>query len=463
MRVIHLAASVEHLIKLRLFGVFDVYDREPVPAIGDIGIGARDVELVRVAQAHHRLRQCTRMLGIRKAHDFHPIVIGDKGVEKLDRHGARILQESARKLAHQPRLLRLLHIHHGQSARGADIHPVSGAHAVFRPGQAALRIELRFLRDEVILRIAIEQRTHVADDKPELAVADKCIAIPCRNRLLLILLVLDPHRVIQQGARKRHRRGKWGAHIGPLPERRDRRRHNPFAKILLVNIRDIEHLKPSRPVCRVKVFAAQGHVVDFPGVVFVGGGELSVVREMLGIVPRVGVLMHRASYHRLRLIGLGPDDAVQSLLAADPRIAAKEIHRPGAKAEQLGYPRIVILRLGQMAVGAVLGRPHAAGRVRKVRIESLAAITIPAHRLLLRIDPVPVLVLRADDHRARGSNHREPVLLHRAINAKHEHIVAHDLRVIGCKIAIHHALILVQWHALVCLHRKVTAKATRRP
>ena len=184
---------------------------------------------------------------------------------------------------------------------------------------------------------------------------------------------------------------------------------------------------------------------------------------MLGVVSRIGILVHGTANHRLRLIRLSPYDSVQRLLATDPRIAAKEIDRAGAKSKQLRNPRIVVLGLGKMAVRAIFRRARSAGRVRKVRIKRLPAVSVAAHGLLLRIEPVPVLVLRTDDHRTRRTDHRQPVLLHRAINAKHEHIVPDDLRVISREIAVKSALKLVQRHTLVGLHRKMAAETARRP
>ena len=50
--------------------------------------------------------------------------------------------------------------------------------------------------------------------------------------------------------------------------------------------------------------------------------------------------------------------------------------------------------------------PDAAGGVREVRIEGLAAVAFRANGLLLRINPLAIRVLRTDDHRARRADHR---------------------------------------------------------
>jgi hypothetical protein len=55
------------------------------------------------------------------------------------------------------------------------------------------------------------------------------------------------------------------------------------------------------------------------------------------------------------------------------------------------------------------------------------------------------------------------VLLHGAVDAEHEDIVAHHLRVVGHKVTIIDAFVFVLSHALVRLHRQMAAKAARRP
>ena len=103
----------------------------------------------------------------------------------------------------------------------------------------------------------------------------------------------------------------------------------------------------------------------------------------------------------LRFVPLRPDHGVKPALAlADVSVAAEEIHRARAEAEQLRHPRVVVVLLGNVAIGAVLRRADAAGRVRKMRIECLAAVTFGADGLLLRINPFAVRVLRTDDDRA---------------------------------------------------------------
>ena len=165
---------------------------------------------------------------------------------------------------------------------------------------------------------------------------------------------------------------------------------------------------------------------------------------MFPVIVRIRELVQMTADRGLRFVRFGPDDAVQSFLAlADVGVAAEEIHRAGAEAEQLRHPRVVVVVLREMAVGAILRRADAARGVREMRIERLAAVAFGADGLLLRVNPFAIRVLRADDHRARRTDHRHPVLLHRAVDAEHEDVVAHDLRIVGGEVAVDHAFELV--------------------
>src|SRR6266404_6161887 len=126
-----------------------------------------------------------------------------------------------------------------------------------------------------------------------------------------------------------------------------------------------------------------------------------IVADVLLIVVRVRELMQVAANRGLRLLLLRPDGAVQSLLAtADIGISPEKVHRPSAEAKQLRHDRVVVVGFGKMAVGAILRRAHAAGGVREMGIECLAAVTLGRVGLLLGIHPLTIGILGADDDRA---------------------------------------------------------------
>src|SRR4051794_1450018 len=111
-----------------------------------------------------------------------------------------------------------------------------------------------------------------------------------------------------------------------------------------------------------------------------------------------------------------------------------------------------------MAIGAVLGCSDTAGGVWKVGVERLAAVSFGRKRLLLRIDPFPVRILRAHHPRAGGTDHRHSVLFHRSIDPKHEYVVPDHLRIVGGVIPISNAFEFVLRYSLIGLHRQMTSE-----
>src|SRR5207249_2794167 len=108
----------------------------------------------------------------------------------------------------------------------------------------------------------------------------------------------------------------------------------------------------------IKIFTPQNDVLDVVAAMLVGFSQKRATIDMLFIVGRVSNRVQMTADHRLRLVGFGPNNRMQSVASfANIRVAPEEIYRAGAEAEQLRHPGVVVVLLGQMAVGAVLGRP----------------------------------------------------------------------------------------------------------
>ena len=143
----------------------------------------------------------------------------------------------------------------------------------------------------------------------------------------------------------------------------------------MVDVGDVENFETAGTVCGIKIFAAQPDVLNVVAAVFVGFIENRTAFEMLLVIRGIGDRLKVTSDHGLRFIRLGPNHGVQTFFAfADVGVAAKKIHRAGAEPEELRHPRVVVIVLRQMAVGAILGRADAARRVWKMRIECLTAV-----------------------------------------------------------------------------------------
>ena len=79
-----------------------------------------------------------------------------------------------------------------------------------------------------------------------------------------------------------------------------------------------------------------------------------------------------------------------------PAIAADEVDVVRAVHQELSKDGVVVLGLGDMAIGALPRRPLAAHRVRHVAAEGDTAEALAGNRLLLHVDRLAVAVVGAD-------------------------------------------------------------------
>src|SRR5207248_6446326 len=93
----------------------------------------------------------------------------------------------------------------------------------------------------------------------------------------------------------------------------------------------------------------------------------------------------------------------------DPAIAADQVQVVGSLHQELAHPGVVVVRSGQVTVGALLGFASAAAAncVRDIGAERGAAVAVGGESLLLNINRFAVVVVRADvdgTRRSRGAN-----------------------------------------------------------
>ena len=118
--------------------------------------------------------------------------------------------------------------------------------------------------------------------------------------------------------------------------------------------------------------------------------------------------------------------------------------------------------LRDVAVRAAAGLLGAHG-VGHVGRERRAAEAARGRRLLLRVDPLAVLVLRGDDDGAGGAGGGDAVAADRAVLGQEVDVVAQGLEVVGRPVAAVPALVVQVRLLLVGLLREVAAEAARRP
>jgi hypothetical protein len=188
-----------------------------------------------------------------------------------------------------------------------------------------------------------------------------------------------------------------------------------------------------------------------------------MVFDVLLVVVGISNLLEVAADHRGRFVMLGYRHCFIAFVASGyENVSSHEVHEVRALEQQLRHPCVVVVGARDVAVGAALGF-FPSHRVRDERAEGLSAESFRGNGLLLIVEPVAVIVLRTDQHRAGGTHRRHAIARHRAVNAEGVDVVAQNLKVVGCPVARGQAFVVQHRHALVRAHRKMAAIAGRRP
>ena len=102
--------------------------------------------------------------------------------------------------------------------------------------------------------------------------------------------------------------------------------------------------------------------------------------------------------------------------------------------QQLRHDRVIVVLLGQMAVGAGLGL-RLAYRVREMWRKGLARKSTGGDGWLRNVDALAVDVLRRQYQCRRRADRRNSFVFNAAMNTNLEHLVAHHLWVVGGVVA----------------------------
>ena len=360
-------------------------------------------------------------------------------------------------------------------------------------GKDPARIERDLPLQEIVERVAIEQRAGPHHDEPFLEVRHVEVAVHRVHGALEVVGVVRPRRVGGRGGGRCHAGRIGGLHVKLLAQGGYRRRGDPLGEGLVIDEGDVEHPQAVGAAGGVEVFPTRlhlQHLALLEGIERerhgVGGGMVmrflqhAVVRDMLAEVIRKCDALEGTADHRLRLLLLGHDHARKPACSeAYPTVSADEIRVVGALHEQLRHDRVVVIVLRHVAVAAHLrfvragavggeiplhgGMRAAADGVGHVRAERDAAVALGRDRLLLHVDRLAVGVVGADVDRAARSRGADPVAGGVAIAGQHEDIVAQRLEVVGDVVARHVPLIMQPRRLLVDLLRQMAAKAAGVP
>ncbi len=148
-------------------------------------------------------------------------------------------------------------------------------------------------------------------------------------------------------------------------------------------------------------------------------------------------------------------------------ILTEEIREIRSQAQDLSQPCVVVVLVGDVAVGALLCL-RGSYRVREMRIEGLTAESGSRNGRLLDVKVLSIGILRAQHDRTRRSHGSDEnrVLApspHGAMNSHDELIIASHLRVVGGPVSSLFAFEVIAGLAPVGLDRHVTACAAWGP
>ena len=413
---------------------------------------------------------------------------------ELDRHRARRDDIRAGDDGHHLRALRLVERDDDDTGIAADPGVCPGNRDAAGSPENPAGIEGHGALEEVVERIAVEERPRPDEDEPLLEIGDIEVGVHLVNAPLVVGGIVSPRRIWGERRRGGHAGGVGRLDVELLPERGHRRRRDPLRETLVVDESDVVDAQAVGAAGGVEILTAGLHLEhlallegveqpppDVAGGVTMGDAEGAVGGDVLGEIVREGDMVERAAEDGLRLLLLGHRDAGEAPVAeADPRVAADEVGVVRPLHQQLRHDGVVVLGLGDVAVGAHLRFVRATGAgglapvprgadgpaadgVGDIRAEGDAAEALRRDRLLLDIDRLPARVVGADMDRAAGTRRADAVAGGVAVTGEHEDVVAQRLEVVGDEVPRHVPLVVERRGLLVGPLRQVAAEAARVP
>src|SRR5262245_37037284 len=145
--ILDLALSVEHLIQLGLFRILYVDYREPLLAGGNVGVGADEIQIMRIRKRHNRAINRSRLVRISNVYDFQTLRVSHERVAELHLYRASILDKRRAKLSSNSRLGWVADVNDDQSSIASHVSARAGNHyvvcsvqnSVGVPGQSPLK------------------------------------------------------------------------------------------------------------------------------------------------------------------------------------------------------------------------------------------------------------------------------------------------------------------------------------
>src|SRR4030095_9168288 len=164
--IVDLPIRVVDLIEHRRFGTLSINDHQPLLASGDVRIGTGHINIMGFSNWHQRRRDSTGAIREGYVHDFHALIVDNKGITENHGDRTRIAEGRVASVCDNLRLEGIIEVHYNQATRAENIGVRTGNGQVNRPVQLSIWIKSRSTPQEVILGITIRQRIDIDHDEP---------------------------------------------------------------------------------------------------------------------------------------------------------------------------------------------------------------------------------------------------------------------------------------------------------
>ena len=155
-----------------MLGLLDVDDRHSLFSRGNVGVGARDVDVARIGKRHQRARDNSRLIQRGHVENLQPLLIDDEGVAELDVDALRIDERGGADFGGDARLQRIIEIHDNQAAVAKNVGVDAGDRDAASAVQNAAGIKCERPLEKVVFAIAVEQRADAGAFAFDIGIAD---------------------------------------------------------------------------------------------------------------------------------------------------------------------------------------------------------------------------------------------------------------------------------------------------
>src|SRR5580704_6186941 len=257
LHIVELAFSAKELIEFWRIRFFDVNNRNALLPCRNVSVGASDVNASRVLEGNERV--CDRLgLGkIGSVQNFEAVTIHNQGVTELHGDAAGIVERRRADVGGDPRSERIIQVNDGERSirEHVSIRPYDGDAA--RACEHAARIESQSTFQEIVGRIAVEQRAYAGtlrfqigvanDDQSFFFVGDVKETIEQMNGLLLVFRQLLSKWIDGECRGRSNGQSVFRRNVKALADGRNRRDRNLFRETFVINVSDVVDAKTATP------------------------------------------------------------------------------------------------------------------------------------------------------------------------------------------------------------------------